>query len=300
MTSNSTKSKVSFLTVEPEQAGQRIDNFLRTRCKDLPKSRLYRIIRKGEVRVNKKRIDPDYHLQAHDVIRIPPLQDINTKKPTKPSEEIQARLAQRILYEDEQILVLHKPAGLAVHSGSGVRIGIIDIMRALRPQEKYLELAHRIDRETSGCLLFSKKPSMLRELHALLRESKVKKTYILLVKGYWPNHLRIVDTPLEGKPGLTEFRIEARFKETTLLKAYPQTGRNHQIRLHAESAGFPLVGDKKYGDFAFNRFMKSYGCERLFLHAAQLEFTLPNSGKTIKVEAPLDDDLQKCLERLGK
>lgn len=296
----SSYTKVSFIEVTADQAGQRLDNFLRVRCKNLPKSHLYRIIRKGEVRVNKKRIDPDYRLQAHDNIRIPPLQDINTRKPTKPSEAIQERLAQRILYEDDQLLVLHKPAGLAVHTGSGVRIGIIDIMRALKPQEKYLELAHRIDRETSGCLLFSKKPSMLRELHALMREGKIKKTYILLVKGYWPNHLRIIDTPLEGKPGLTEFRIEKRFKETTLLKAYPATGRNHQIRLHAMAAGFPLVGDKKYGDFTFNRFMKSYGCERLFLHAAQLEFTVPSTGKTITVDAPLDEDLQKCLERLVK
>jgi 23S rRNA pseudouridine955/2504/2580 synthase len=291
------ESVVRFLKVDAEYAGQRIDNFLRSRYKSLPKSRLYRIIRKGEVRVNKKRVDPDYRIQADDEIRLPPVRDQQALPQIKVIDpDFERVLTQRVLYEDKYFFILNKPAGMAVHAGSGVRLGVIEALRLLHPQEKYIELAYRLDRATSGCLLIVKRPSILKLCHALLRENKMDKRYVLLVKGRWPANLRTVDSPLEGKPSVTHFKILKYYKETTLLEAALETGRNHQIRLHASQKGFPLAGDDKYGDREFNKRMKAYGCHRLFLHAAKSSFQLED--KTFNVEAPLDEDLKNCLERL--
>jgi len=291
-------TQVHFIKVDPQFEGQRLDNFLHTRYKELPKSRLYRIIRKGEVRVNKKRVDPDYRIQGDDVIRMPPLKDAVRVKnlPSKISHEMSDLLNSRILYEDKQLLVINKPSGLAVHGGSGVRAGVIELLRMMRPHDKYLELAHRIDRETSGCLLIAKKPSILKVIHELFREAKAKKKYVLLVKGHWPLKLNKINEPLEGKLSITTFKIIKKFEKTTLLEAFPETGRMHQIRLHAMHAGHPLVGDDKYGDKDFNEFMRAYGCSRLFLHAASLNFSLEE--KKFNVDAPLEDDLEKCLKRI--
>ncbi|MDX2164598.1 MAG: RluA family pseudouridine synthase, partial [Gammaproteobacteria bacterium] len=252
-------TQVHFIKVDPQFEGQRLDNFLHTRYKELPKSRLYRIIRKGEVRVNKKRVDPDYRIQPNDLIRMPPLKDAVRVKnlPSKISHEMSDLLNSRILYEDKQLLVLNKPSGLAVHGGSGVKAGVIELLRMMRPHDKYLELAHRIDRETSGCLLIAKKPSILKIIHELFREAKAKKKYVLLVKGQWPLKLTKINEPLEGKISITTFKVIKKFEKTTLLEAFPETGRMHQIRLHAMHAGHPLVGDDKYGDKDFNDFMRA-------------------------------------------
>jgi len=292
-------SVVRLIKIDAEYAGQRLDNFLRSRYKSLPRSRLYRIIRKGEVRVNKKRADPDYRIQTGDEIRLPPVRGLKElPKISSISADFSAALTERVIYEDKHLFILNKPAGMAVHSGSGVRLGVIEALRILYPKEKYFELAHRLDRATSGCLLIAKRPSILKFCHALLRENKINKQYILLVKGKWPAKLQKIDAPLEGKEALTYFKILKYYKETTLLEATLATGRNHQIRLHAAEMGYPLVGDEKYGDWEFNRHMEAYGCARLFLHAARLSFQLED--KAINAEAPLDDELKICLERLEK
>ena len=293
-------TQVHFLTVDPDFAGQRLDNFLHTRYKELPKSRLYRIIRKGEVRVNKKRIDPDYRIVGGDIIRMPPLKDAVrlASTPIHIKPDFADKLDSRIVTENKLFLVLNKPTGLAVHGGSGIRAGVIELLRAMRPKEKYLELVHRIDRETSGCLLIAKKPSILKECHELLREGKILKKYLLLVKGQWSQKLTKINEPLDGKLSVTLFKILKFFPgvKCTLLEAITETGRMHQIRLHAQHAGFPLVGDDKYGDFECNKFMQAYGSSRLFLHAASLDFVLQDN--TYSIQAPLDHDLEKCISRL--
>lgn len=311
----STLQAVQFLTIDPEHAGQRLDNFLRTRCKDLPKSHLYRIIRKGEVRVNKKRQDPDYRLVEGDIVRVPPLR-LTVTTPAVPKTKSIAALEKQILYEDNGLLVVNKPSGLAVHGGSGISLGVIETLRASRPQQKFLELVHRLDRDTSGCLLIAKKSSVLREIHELLRTGKVTKTYLLLVQGAWPTQCKDVIAPLqknqlqsgermvnvddEGKEAHTKFRIIEKFSQATLVEAQPLTGRTHQIRVHALHAGHPIIGDDKYGKKEINKLFRAYGCHRLFLHALSLKFILPNSGQTIFVTAELPDDLQKCLAILRK
>lgn len=294
-----------FITVAPDQAGQRIDNFLRTRYKNLPKSRLYRIIRKGEVRVNKKRIDPDYRLKSTDCIRMPPLKDESDKttrlkiKPDHIHVALAKKIAMSVLYENKHLLIMNKPSGLAVHAGSGVRLGIIELLRILYPKEKYLELAHRLDRETSGCLLIAKKPSILKECHALLREHKINKYYLCLVKGKWPDDLTCLDQAIEGKPSVTHIKILRYYQETTLLEAKLDTGRHHQIRLHVSQAGHPVVADDKYGDWVFNKRMRAYQFDRLFLHAHRLSFDLPSTQQHINVIAPIDLPLQNGLNRLN-
>lgn len=292
---------------------QRIDNYLITRLKGVPKSHVYRIIRKGEVRVNKKRIKPEYRLQAGDIVRIPPLR-LATPPSTTPPPKMQERLEQCILYEDSNLIVINKPSGVAVHGGSGISFGVIEALRQSRPQEKFLELVHRLDRDTSGCLLLAKKPGVLKELHELMRNNQIEKIYLALVQGYWPRHLHQVDVSLkkyqlqsgermvsvntEGKTALTEFRVIERFTTTTLMEAKLHTGRTHQIRVHALHAKHPVVGDDKYGDKDFNKELRKFGCKRLFLHATKLQFVLPSTGQTITVQADLDAELQACLARL--
>lgn len=310
------KGSVKFLTITELQEGQRIDNFLLKHAKGLPRSHVYQIVRKGEVRVNKKRIKPDYRLKVGDIIRIPPLRLGVPSEAKIPSQSLQQLLAHNILFEDKGLLVINKPAGIAVHGGSGVSIGIIEALRSIRQKEPFLELVHRLDRETSGCLVLAKKPSTLKELHELLRNGQVEKRYTTLVQGHWPNYLREIDEPLKksqlqsgermvsvhntGKPSLTKFQVIQRFAMATLMEAKPQTGRTHQIRVHATHAGHPIIGDEKYGDKDTNRQFRTLGCKRLFLHASSISFILPSSGQAYTILAPLDDELKRFLENLSK
>ena len=312
-TMNQEPSKASFLEISADQAGQRIDNVLINKLKGVPRSRIYRIVRKGEVRVNKKRIKPDYRVQEGDVLRIPPIRMAEEKTPMVPSQKAIASLEDNILWEDKQLLIINKPAGLAVHGGSGVSLGAIEILRSSRPKQT-LELAHRLDRDTSGCLIVSKKSSILKQLHELLRNQQIKKVYLALVKGRWPSDLKRIDVPLQkfqmrsgermvqvsedGKEALTDFKVLRYYGDSTLLEITLQTGRTHQIRVHALYAGHPIVGDEKYGDKKFNQLMRRKGCKRLFLHAASVGFKLPEAEKAIAVEAKLEDQLQKVLEVL--
>jgi 23S rRNA pseudouridine955/2504/2580 synthase len=312
------KSSVRYLTVGPEHAGQRIDNYLRTQLKGAPKSLVYRIVRSGEVRVNKGRAKPDTRLALGDVVRIPPLR-LSEDVPVRIGDALGATLREAVLYQDDSILVLNKPAGLAVHAGSGVHVGAIEALRTLYPELPGLELAHRLDRETSGVLVFAKHRPALLVLHALFRDDHVKKTYVALVHGTFPDRLREVDAPLEkgalrggermvevrgdGKPSQTRFRVLRRFSEATLIEAMPVTGRTHQIRVHAAHAGYPLVGDAKYGESDRDKALRRFGPLRLFLHAASVR--LPGLGlgspkKELRIEAPLADDLARFLTLLSE
>lgn len=307
---------VKIITVDSEQAGLRLDKFLLQEFKQVPKSRVYKALRKGEVRVNKGRAKAEYRLANGDLIRVPPLrQEINTviALPVKPATL--ALLAERILYENEHFMVLNKPAGMAVHGGSGIQHGIIEAMRELRPELKNLELVHRLDRDTSGCLLLAKKSSTLRQLHTLFRNHKVNKMYLCLCKGRWRGDMhrvksalltnqlrsgeRVVQVNEQGKASLTIFRVLQRFAEVSLMSAELATGRTHQIRVHANSVKHPLAGDERYGNQAFNQHMKQrYDLRRLFLHAHHLEFISPVDGENFVIEAPLEKDLAMVLSRI--
>ena len=309
---------VQLLTIDAEYEGQRIDNFLRTALKGVPKSMIYRIVRKGEVRVNKKRIKPEYKLQAGDIVRIPPVRVAEREDPV-PSDklgEVQS-LEAAIVYEDDALIVINKPSGLAVHGGSGLSYGLIEGLRALRPQARFLELVHRLDRDTSGLLLVAKKRSMLRNLHEQLREKTIDKHYLALVCGAWPAKQRAVQAPLrkfempsgdrvvkvdtkEGKPSETRFKILQQFPQATLVECSPITGRTHQIRVHTLHAGHPIAGDTKYGDPEFDEQMRHLGLKRLFLHACRLRFFHPVLEEQMTVEAPLEPSLERLLTRLAK
>lgn len=306
---------VQLVAITVENAGQRIDNFLRTQLKGVPKSMIYRILRKGEVRVNKKRIKPEYKLEDGDQVRIPPVRVAERDdQAVSPKLEKVASLASAIIYEDEAILVLNKPSGTAVHGGSGLSFGVIEGLRALRPEARFLELVHRLDRDTSGLLLVAKKRSALRSLHEQLREKGMQKDYLALVRGSWPSHLKVVQAPLlknilqsgerivrvnsEGKPSETRFKVEERFAMATLVKASPVTGRTHQIRVHTLHAGHPIAFDDRYGEREFDSQLASTGLRRLFLHAAAITFIHPQSGEKMRLEAPLDEALRRCLQQL--
>lgn len=308
-----TFQKVQFVTIDPDLEGQRIDNYLRTFLKGVPKSLIYRILRKGEVRVNKKRVKPEYKLQAHDELRIPP---IRVSEPTDlPSTNLDkvSSLEGHILFEDDWLIVLNKPSGTAVHGGSGLSFGVIEALRALRPQQKFLELVHRLDRDTSGCLLIAKKRSALKNLHEQLRDKKVDKRYQALVAGEWPANRFKVKAPLlkntlksgervvlvdeEGKASETRFRILESFVDATLVEASPITGRTHQIRVHSLHAGHPIACDNRYGDEAFDHRSKKLGLKRLFLHAHSLAFIHPNSEERVSYKAPLEPALISVLKR---
>ena len=301
--------------IDEGQDGQRIDNFLVTRLKGVPKSRIYRILRKGEVRVNKGRIKPDYRLQSGDLVRIPPIRMAEEKSPARPGEQVLQRIADSIIYEDKGLLVLNKPSGIAVHGGSGLSYGVIEALRALRPEAPFLELAHRLDRETSGCLVVAKKRSALRAFQALLREDGIDKRYLALVRGRWSGGQRRIDAPLrknvlksgermvqvaaDGKAALSIFTPVAIYDTASLMEVKLISGRTHQVRVHAAHSGHPIAGDGKYGDEAFNRLMAELGLKRLFLHARSLRFTLPGEV-TIAVEAPLEPVLEQVLGRLQR
>jgi len=305
---------VSYLTVDEEHAGRRIDNFLGRILKGVPKVRVYRMLRRGEVRVNGGRVGQDYRLEAGDRIRIPPhRQNLGSTGPAKPSAGLQAVLRQNVLLESDALLILDKPAGLPVHGGSGVAFGVIEALRSMRPDLGYLELAHRLDRDTSGCLVLAKQPRTLRALHELFRGDGVEKRYRLLAAGRWDVHERLVAESLrknvalsgermvqvteEGKLARTVFTALELFPDATLMEARLLTGRTHQIRVHAAHAGHPLAGDAKYGDADFNRRLRALGLQRLFLHAASVCLQLPGQGH-VAVEAPLPEALSEVLERL--
>lgn len=299
-------SNVSSVEVDDASEGQRVDNFLMRVCKGVPRSHIYRVLRTGEVRVNSRRVDATYRLRPGDRVRIPPMRLAERTKKTAPPLELP------VVFEDEALLVVNKPAGTAVHGGSGVSFGVIEQMRAARPQQKFLELAHRIDRETSGLLILAKKRSALTALHAALREGRVRKAYLALVKGVWRNDKQRVDLPLrkfltqsgerrvsvdrEGRESQTVFRKKRGLRDFTLLSAELLTGRTHQIRVHLTHLGFPIAGDDKYGDFELNRALAKQGLKRMFLHAGDLEFAHPLSGEAVKLHAPLPEDLSRFLD----
>lgn len=316
---NSSFAQVMIISIDEDQAGQRLDNFLIARLKGVPKSKIYNVIRKGEVRVNKGRIKPEYKLMAGDSIRVPPIRTAEAGTEAKASHQMMSLLSRSILFEDDGLLVINKPPGLAVHGGSGITLGLIETLRQMRPEARHLELVHRLDRDTSGCIMVAKKRSYLRHLQAALREKSagaggITKVYQALVIGDWPKRVHQVNAPLlktevaggervvrvhpEGKPSLTEFKLLQRFDGFSLIEARPITGRTHQIRVHAQYAGCALVGDEKYGSDEVNEAMRGQGIKRLFLHASSLSFYLPESDVITRVDAPLPPDLAIPLGKL--
>lgn len=304
--------KVQMIEIDDERAGQRIDNFLMSLFRAVPKSLIYRILRTGQVRVNKGRIKPPYRLQAGDIVRVPPVKVPEKSQKREPGQGVLAQVEANIIFEDKGLIVLNKPSGLAVHGGSGVSFGVIEAIRKLKPECKALELVHRLDRDTSGCLLIAKKRSALRSLHEAMRGGEITKIYQALCQGKWKGGERIIDAPLkkntissgerivrvnpDGKQAKSRFEPIRRFKAATLMEVELYTGRTHQIRVHAQHSGHVLAGDDKYGDKDFNKEMRKFGLKRLFLHAHQLRF--PWDGITMQVSAPLDDVLESVLDRL--
>lgn len=309
--------------VGEDSSGQRIDNFLIKRLKGVPKSHIYRLLRSGQVRVNSKRIGADYHLDQGDTVRIPPVRR-PPEVPKGTNKITKSRLISfEVLFQDESILAINKPAGVAVHGGSGVSFGVIEQLRARHPDWNFLELVHRLDRETSGVLLLAKKRPALVALHQQIREGLMEKRYLVLVKGRWCNPKqsvkmllhkyvtasgeRRVEVTSDEKMGMsshTVFTLQKSWQDFCLLEAELKTGRTHQIRVHLSHLGFPVVGDDKYGDFALNkRLAKSTqksGLGRMFLHALTAVVKHPVSGEQLRIEAPLANDLQKFLDRLDE
>ncbi|WP_432380183.1 RluA family pseudouridine synthase [Duganella sp. P38] len=313
--STSAPLQAQFVTITEEEAGQRIDNYLLRVCKGVPKSHVYRILRSGEVRVNKGRIDQLYRLVQGDVVRIPPI-----RLAEKPDNHVPAAEF-KIIFEDSHLLVIDKPAGVAVHGGSGVSFGVIEQLRASRPDAKFLELVHRLDRETSGLLLLAKKRSALTSLHEQMRDGLTDKRYLTMVAGDWKNARQHIKLPLhkyttadgerrvsvsaDGMASHTIFSLLKKFDGYALLEAELKTGRTHQIRVHLSSSEFPILGDDKYGDFALNKALQKAtdtrgALKRMFLHAHQITFTHPESGKKMTLNAPLAAECERFLVSLGK
>ncbi len=301
-------NSVAHVVIDDEEQGQRLDNFLIRRCKGVPKSHIYRILRSGEVRVNSRRVDATYRLCAGDNVRIPPIR-IAERPKSEVDEAAKQRVDLPILFEDEAMLVIDKPEGIAVHGGSGVSFGVIEALRRQRPQAKFLELAHRLDRETSGILLVGKKRLALTALHDMFREhgAGADKRYLVLVKGRWMNNTQHVKLPLlkyltesgerrvsvdaQGKASHTVFRLLARWPEMSLLEAQLKTGRTHQIRVHLAHLGFPILGDEKYGDFSLNKDLKRDGLKRMALHAWRMAFRHPLTSGPMECVSPLPDGI---------
>ena len=308
------RTAVRQVEIGAGESGQRIDNFLTKHLKGVPKSHIYRILRDGQVRVNGGRIKPAYRLQGGDTVRIPPVRTPEEGVPIRPPDGVLKRLRDAILYEDEALLILDKPSGLAVHAGSNLPFGVIEALRIMRPGAEFLELAHRLDRDTSGCLILAKQRPALLHLHKLLKSGDIEKRYLLLAAGKWQGGAREVREALEknavrggermvqvsetGRQAVTRFRPVARYRDATLLEALLDTGRTHQIRVHATHIGHPLAGDDKYGDAEFNRLMAGRGLKRLFLHAQAVSFVMPN-GKAIDISTPLSADLKQVLDGLA-
>lgn len=307
-----TFKSVEFYEISAEEAGQRIDNFLISKAKNVPKAHLYRLIRKGEVRVNKKRIKADYKLRAADLVRLPPI-----KEALKVSHEPRKlNVTPEILFENEEFMVINKPSGIAVHGGSGLKSGLIETLRALNPTLTHLELAHRLDRETSGVLVCAKKRQALRLIHQALREKNVTKRYYALLSGRWKSkkRQRVVEVPLkknqtisgermvrahpEGDASKTTFRLVKNYFNCCLVEVLPETGRTHQIRVHAKHIEHAILGDEKYGSKELNKRFKQVGLNRLFLHATSLSFTY--SGQTLRFSANLPEELERVIAKLGQ
>ena len=311
-----TKTSVKFYTISADDEGQRIDNYLMNKLKGVPKSRVYRILRKGEVRVNKKRVSPSYKLEEGDVVRLPPVFLDEKAKQVPPSQTTRQLLSERIIFEDDNFIIINKPSGMSVHAGSTVRVGVVEAMRHLYPKLVNLELAHRLDSETSGCLVLCKRKKILREVHELLREGKVVKIYWALTMGKWTRSERRVDVSLhkdyrdggkhvvevnrDGKTALTVFHPIEVFADASLMEVKLYTGRTHQIRVHAAHQGHPIAGDDRYGDPDFNKLARQRGLKRMFLHARTIEFTLPSLNQHITVTAPLDEDLEYGIAAFQK
>ncbi len=309
-------NSVTRVVITDEEQGQRLDNFLIRRCKGVPKSHIYRILRSGEVRVNSKRVDATYRLCTGDNLRIPPIR-IAERPQNEVDEAAKERIDLPIIYEDEAMLVIDKPEGIAVHGGSGVSFGVIEALRRQRPQAKFLELAHRLDRETSGILLVGKKRLALTALHDMFREhgAGADKRYLVLVKGRWMNNTQHVKLPLykylteggerrvmvrdDGKASHTIFRLLARWPEMSLLEAQLKTGRTHQIRVHLAHLGFPILGDEKYGDFTLNKSLKRDGLKRMALHAWRMAFRHPLTAAELECVSPLPEGIGNYIATVG-
>ncbi|MBU1691770.1 MAG: RluA family pseudouridine synthase [Gammaproteobacteria bacterium] len=308
------KESVTWVTIDESSESQRIDNFLFKHLKGVPKSHVYRILRSGEVRVNSKRVDATCRLVLGDVLRIPPVRSSRPTDNGEPKAAAPQMLSRHILYQDDALIALNKPPGMAVHGGSGISRGVIEQMRLEHPEFKFLELVHRLDRETSGVLLLAKKRSALVELHRAMREGETEKRYLTLVKGQWLNAKQSVKLPLhkyvtgsgerrvsvneEGQTAHTIFTLKKSWPEFCLLEAELKTGRTHQIRVHLSHLGFPIVGDDKYGDFPLNKALQKRGLKRMFLHAFKMVLKHPLTGEVLSLEAPLPDDLKRFLRLL--
>ncbi len=301
--------------VTDADAGQRLDNFLLRVMKGVPRSHIYKILRSGEVRVNKGRARPHYHIAVGDVLRLPPVRVAEPSDPAVLPAHLRSQLEAAVLFEDSHLLVLDKPSGLAVHGGSGLSWGIIEALRQLRPDARELELVHRLDRDTSGCLVLSKKRSALRALHESLRQGQMEKHYLALACGDWKGPARSVRLPLRkntlqsgermvrvdpvaGKPAHTHFSAREHFSGATLVEADLDTGRTHQIRVHLQAIAHAVAGDEKYGDPAFNQRLRALGLRRLFLHAASIRFAHPRDQQPMHIQAPLPAELEAVLQQL--
>ena len=308
------KSPVTMKTVTADEAGQRIDNFLMRHFKTVPRSRVYRLLRKGEVRVNRKRIEAEYRIQEGDEVRLPPVRIEAAGEPGRPTDSLMTLIESAIVFQDRHLLVIDKPAGVAVHGGSGMSFGVIETLRASRPRET-LELVHRLDRDTSGCLMVARDRSTLTSLHALIRDGGMHKTYLALVSGSWQLGTKRIDAPLAtdnrqhgerhvrvapaGKDSVSVFKPVQFFgKIATLMEVDIPTGRTHQIRVHASFAGHPLLGDDKYGDRERNAELKQMGLKRTFLHAHSVAFDWPGSGVPFHVSAPLPAELTAVIDAM--
>ena len=314
------RSKVRFLEVTEEDEGQRLDNFLMRHLRKAPKSLIYRIVRKGEVRVNKGRAKVNTRIQAGDTVRVPPI-TLEEKKPVSshiPQEDLR-RLEGAILFEDAHLMVINKPSGYAVHGGGGIHHGVIEIIRELRPQAKRLELVHRIDRDTSGCLLIAKKASVLKALHQQIRDNQFDKRYAAIVANPWPKGVGCVDLPLKkehlkdggwhvkvcpveqgGKTAVSYFTVDQAMDGADLVAVKLKTGRTHQIRVHALAHNCALIGDDRYGDRELNKRYRKLGMKRLALHARYLGFTHPVTEEKMLMEAPLPHDFKRLIEVLSR
>ena len=315
MKSNTSVSDgVQLVRVEKSHIGQRLDNFLIRHLKGVPRTRVYRLIRRGEVRVNKKRCKPDRKLELGDEVRIPPYTTNYSEQTAKPSPALQEFLLNSILLENDDLLVINKPAGMAVHGGTSVAMGLIEALRQCKPEWGELELAHRIDRGTTGCLVISKNSIFLKHIHNQFKVKNVQKHYLALVHGKWPESLNVVDAPLQkdsvgesehivrvlesGKPSLTRFAVKQHFDGASLIEAMPQTGRTHQIRVHCQHSGHGIVGDDKYTFKAKGSALSKV--KNLCLHAWKIEFELPEGATPIRVEAPIPNHLDSLIQKLGK
>ncbi len=304
-----------MVTVTEAEAGQRLDNFLCTRLKGVPKSHIYKIVRSGEVRINKGRAKASSRIEEGDLVRIPPVrQREKSESDNNVPDRVLQELRRSVIFEDDALIIINKPSGMAVHGGSGVSLGLIEVARKVWPKESKLELVHRLDRETSGCLILARSRTALLAMQKQLQDHHMTKEYTAFCTGKWPSHLRTVDAPLvrnqlksgermvrvseEGKQAETQFRILQHYDCGSLLRIGLISGRTHQIRVHTQLAGHPLAGDTKYGDAEANKNFKKRGLKRLFLHSGYLKFRHPISHEWMEIEAPLAPELQNFLNSL--